>query len=476
MSIPSSIVWLRQDLRTEDNPSLQAAIAEGGPIIPVFIWAPDEEGEWPPGAASRWWLHQSLEQLNLDLAELGLKLLIRKGSSLKNILEIVHSAKAGSVFWNQRYEPASLQRDKLVMRELKSQGLKVGCFNGSLLLHPEEVLSRQNTPFKVFTPFWNCCLKELHCVTPLPKIKRKLKGCSASIDSETIQSLGLLPHIPWDTGLKAEWKPGQRQAHKALKEAVHSIVEGYSETRDRPDMKGVSKLSPYLHFGEISPRQVWHAVQNYFLGDECKSAAYLRQIGWREFGYYLLYHFPYTTTEPMQAKFVHFEWKGNDHNLSAWKKGLTGYPFVDAGMRQLWHTGWMHNRVRMAAASFLVKDLMLPWQLGARWFWDTLVDADLANNTLGWQWTAGCGADAAPYFRVFNPTSQGEKFDVTREYVKTWVPELKLLSPKWIYKPWLAPKEELQQAGIVLGRDYPFPIVDHDQARVEALSAFKSLL
>lgn len=462
-----NILWFRQDLRISDHPALHAALKKG-PIIPIYIWAPEEEGEWPPGAASRWWLHRSLESLKKDLIDLGYPLIIRKGPSLKHLMEIAKQTRASAIFWQDSYEPTIIQRDAFIKEALNQKGIETYTSKGSLLFDPSTITTKSNSPFKVFTPFWNCCLKTLNIDPPLPKIPKN-KFEVPKIESLSISDLDLLPKIPWDKGLQETWLPGEKNAHKALEKADLKIGE-YSVARDRPDLEGVSKLSPYLHFGELSPRQVYHALKN------CQSSeVFLRQIGWREFAYYLLYHFPHTPTEPLREDFNRFPWKSNKQALSAWQKGQTGYPFVDAGMRELWHTGWMHNRVRMIVASFLVKDLKIPWQEGTHWFWDTLVDADLANNTLGWQWTAGCGADAAPYFRIFNPTSQGEKFDVTRSYVKKWVPELSNLPDKWLYKPWLAPDLELHKAGILLGKDYPYPILDHSKARKEALEAYHKL-
>lgn len=474
MAISPTIVWFRKDLRIEDHPALLAAQQKGGPIIPVYIWAPQEEGEWPLGAASKWWLHHSLEALENSLAEINLKLIIRKGDSLTVLMEIIQESKADTLFWHNRYEPVSIARDRVIKNKLIEKGLRVQSFNGSLLFEPVEISTKQNTPYKVFTPFWNCCLKTNDSFIPL-KAPGLCRGFESSLFSEKINNLNLLPTIQWDKGLQSEWRPGEKNALENLKLTVETIVDGYATNRDRPDIDGVSKLSPHLHFGEVSPRQVWNAVTNRF-PEECEqSNSFLRQLGWREFAHYLLYHFPHTPTQPLQERFIHFKWKENDKALKAWQRGLTGYPLVDAGMRQLWHIGWMHNRVRMIVGSFLVKDLMLPWQLGAKWFWDTLVDADLANNTLGWQWIAGCGADAAPYYRIFNPTTQGEKFDITRGYVRKWIPELASLPDKWLYKPWLAPKNELDQAGVVLGVDYPYPIVDHAIVRLEALELFQNL-
>ena len=466
----------RQDLRIRDNPALEAACRRGKPIVPIYLWEP--EGEWALGAASRWWLHHSLLSLQEQLQHLGLQLLI--ADSPIQLLQIARDTNADQVFYNRLYEPSSIQRDEAMKRAFRENGIQSFGFNAALLFEPWEIATKQQTPFKVFTPFWKCCLEKIdnplptnadctpqQSIPPSPTILKTEKGM--------VDKLQLLPKIHWDQGLQEEWEPGEKGAHSALKKALHSVIAPYPETRDRPDLEGVSKLSPHLHFGEISPRQVWHSVQHCLGPSHPGAIAFLRQLGWREFAYHLLYHFPATPLHPLYKKFELFPWREDTVLFKAWTQGKTGYPFVDAGMRQLWHCGWMHNRVRMIAASFLVKDLLVPWQWGARWFWDTLVDADLANNTMGWQWTAGCGADAAPYFRIFNPHTQGEKFDPNRSYVKKWVPELAGLSDKWIYTPWKAPEKELQKAGIILGKTYPYPIIDHEIARQSALAAFHNL-
>lgn len=469
----SSIVCFRQDLRISDQPALNAAIKKGGPIVPVFIWDPKEYPNWTPGAASKWWLHHSLSSLEKDLQTLGLQLVIRQGSTIDNLLEIAAESNADTIFWNRRYEPVNSLNDANIQAFLQTKGLAVCPLNGSLLFEPWEILNKQSKPFQVFTHFWNCCLKtsqpknpQTSFGSPLPLFKK--------IRTETIHALDLLPHIHWDAGFKECWEPGSQGALKKLQQGLKCIIPNYVPNRDHPDIEGTSRLSPHLHFGEISPNTIWEAVKNAGI-DQVQSEAYLRQLGWREFAYYLLYHFPYTTENPLQKKFEAMPWSENTIASDAWKKGLTGYPIVDAGMRQLWKTGWMHNRVRMITGSFLVKDLLVHWLEGAKWFWDTLVDADLANNTLGWQWIGGCGADAAPYFRIFNPVLQGKKFDPFGTYVKKWVPELRNLPDKWIHTPWEAPPRVLNDAALVLGKTYPLPIVNHDTARIRALQAFSSI-
>lgn len=468
------IVWFRQDLRLEDNPAFQAALDRKTSIIPLYIYSPQEEGEWKAGGASRWWLHHSLESLSQELSDVGLNLVIRTGNPLENLLEIIASTKAAAVFWNRCYEPYAIKRDIYLKEALHESKILTKSFNANLLFEPWTIANKQNKPFQVFTPFWKTCLSvdEPPQPLPFPQVKH-LK--SFKVDSLPLSQLHLLPHIHWDTGIQAVWKPGAKQAKKVLDNFLKNSIEAYKDQRDRPDLPGVSYLSPYLHFGEISPRMIWQAVKMQCDPNEEGVECFLRQLGWREFAYHLLYHFPKTPLEPLRKEFLKFPWVNHEDHLKLWQMGKTGYPIVDAGMRQLWTTGWMHNRLRMIVGSFLVKDLLIPWQMGAVWFWDTLVDADLANNTLGWQWIGGCGADAAPYFRVFNPVTQGEKFDPEGNFVRKWVPEIASLPNRWIHKPWEASEIELRSYGFTLGHTYPKPLVDHDKARLKALEAFNQL-
>jgi deoxyribodipyrimidine photo-lyase len=479
MNTARTIVWLRQDLRVTDHPALSAAIERGGPVIPVYIRSPEEEGEWAPGGASRWWLHQSLGGLGKDLKSFGSRLTIRKGESLAILKELLQDAKADAVYWNRRYEPAAIERDKRIKAELQRQGVEVQSFNGSLLFEPREVQTSSGTPFQVFTRFWKACLASRDPREPLGAPKR-LPGPRQWPKSLKLDDLGLQPAIDWADGIRRAWKPGTAGAMELLARFVADKLGRYGDDRNRPDVEGTSRLSPHLHFGEISPHQVYHAVKSRLSALRAKTAiqsvqTYLTELGWREFAHHLLYHFPHTTTAPLRPKFAKFPWHDDDKFLRAWQKGQTGYPLVDAGMRELWTTGWMHNRVRMVVASFLVKHLLIPWQRGVEWFWDTLVDADLANNTLGWQWTAGCGADAAPFFRIFNPVTQGTKFDPTGDYVRYWVPELANLPDKWIHCPFDAPEQVLADTGVRLGKDYPRPVVVHSKARQHALAAFEKI-
>jgi deoxyribodipyrimidine photo-lyase len=475
----TTLVWLRLDLRLADNPALQAALKIGGAVVPVFIHAPEEESPWSPGGASNWWLHQSLASLDADLRAAGSRLVIRRGPTLATLSVLAKETGATAVFWNRRYEPAVIARDAKVKEALRREGLEVESFNGALLHEPWTIQTLSGKPFQVFTPFWRHCLAQPDPSAPLPA-PRKLPAPAKWPKSLALEELELEPKINWAEGLRAAWCPGEAGAAGNLKKFLTSAFSDYSEQRNRPDVIGTSKLSPHLHFGEISPRQIWHgltllAAKRALSLKSWRDSQFLAEIGWREFAHHLLYHFPHTPTEPLRADFRNFPWRKDAAWLKAWQRGRTGYPIVDAGMRELWTTGWMHNRVRMIVASFLVKDLLLDWREGARWFWDTLVDADLASNTLGWQWTAGCGADAAPYFRVFNPVSQGEKFDPNGNYISRWCPELARLPAEWIHQPDKAPAAVLHTAGVELGRNYPATIVSHAIAREVALEAFAAL-
>ncbi len=479
MTAPATLLWFRLDLRLTDNPALEAARQRGGPVVPVFVWAPEEEGDWPPGGASRWWLHRSLAALAGDLETRGARLLIRRGPSLASLRQLARETGADAVYWNRRYEPALIARDTAVKEALRADGLRAESFNSALLFEPWTVTNQTGKPFQVFTPFWRHCLAREDPPAPTPA-PRRLPGPARAPRSEPLAALELEPTIDWASGLRAAWQPGEAGAAANLRRFLDHAFEQYGEDRNRPDRPGTSRLSPHLHFGEIGPRQVWqalkrHAAQRGWPVTRWRNTQFLAEIGWREFAYHLLYHFPHTPTRPLRAEFARFPWRKEAAWLRAWQRGRTGYPIVDAGMRELWATGWMHNRVRMITASFLVKDLLVDWCAGARWFWDTLVDADLASNTLGWQWTAGCGADAAPYFRIFNPVTQGQKFDPQGDYVRRWVPELARLPTEWIHRPWEAPDEVLRAGGVELGRTYPRPIVSHAIAREVALEALAKI-
>jgi deoxyribodipyrimidine photo-lyase len=476
-----SIVWFRQDLRLQDNPALHAAIARGGPIVPVYMLDDVGERRWVPGGASRWWLHHSLAALDAALRERASRLILRRGEAADELEAIVQATGAAAVFWNRRYEPAAIARDAAIKARLAANGIEAKSFNGALLNEPHTITNKQGRPFQVFTPYWRHCLT-LPVAAPIKLTAAELPAPARWPRSLELAELELLPTIPWDAGLSAVWQPGEEGAAQRLKAFAARAMENYADSRDFPGRTGTSMLSPSLHFGEVSPRQIWAAVKalakdSGVFPPSNGARVFLAEVGWREFAHHLLFHFPTTPVSPLREEFARFPWAEDPDGkkLRAWQRGRTGYPIVDAGMRQLWQTGWMHNRVRMIAASFLVKHLRLPWTHGAAWFWDTLVDADLASNTLGWQWSAGCGADAAPYFRIFAPVLQGLKFDANGDYVRRWVPELARLPADHIHAPWEAPMHVLAEAGVRLGETYPPPIVDHGKARDEALAALKQL-
>jgi deoxyribodipyrimidine photo-lyase len=474
----TTIVWFRQDLRLDDNLAVAAACASNGRVLPVYIYAPAEEAGWPPGGAQRWWLHHSLHSLGQELQRCNSRLILRASdNSLSALLRLIKESGAQRIVWNRRYEPAAIARDQRIKTELRAQGIEVTSYNSSLLREPWDIATKSATPFQVFTPFWRQCLA-LPAPDATVAAPAQIRAPSHWPQSVPIENIELLPRRPWDSGFYKQWTPGAAGAQVLLKSFLNDAAFEYTEARNRPDLAGTSRLSPHLHFGEIGPRQIWHAVRQAAIAagqhTSWRSSSFLTELGWREFAYHLLFHFPDTTHSPLRRRFTRFPWREDAAALTAWQRGCTGYPIVDAGMRQLWHTGWMHNRVRMIVASFLVKDLLLPWQHGAQWFWDTLVDADLASNTLGWQWVAGCGADAAPYFRVFNPVLQGQKFDPNGDYVRRWVPQLTTLESRYVHRPWQAPAEVLLAAAVRLGDNYPRPLVDHSAARQRALAALKA--
>jgi len=431
----ATILWFRRNLRTTDNRALQAAIERGQPVIPVYV-----SDELDEGGASRWWLHHSLVALESDLRSLGSRLVIRRGDPGTILKEIVLETGATSICYSKRYEPAARRQEERVA-ELADTGITILDLDDQYLNTPTSVYTGSGKPYKVFTPFWRASLERGEPDVPAAAAT-ELRPWPGDIETLNSADLGMLPVAPdWAAGLRETWAPGERGALARLDQATE-VVSAYDVTRDRPDIDQTSRLSPHLHFGEVSPRQVWHALR------PCTgSSALLRQLYWREFSTYLLYHYPSLESEPLRTEFEFFPWADDSDGLRAWQRGKTGYPIVDAGMRQLYRTGWMHNRVRMIAASFLVKDLLIPWQEGAAWFNDTLVDADTANNSASWQWVAGCGTDAAPYFRIFNPTTQQEKFDPDGNYVRRWIPELGTEA-------------------------YPAPVVDHAVARRRALAAY----
>ncbi|PWY54248.1 deoxyribodipyrimidine photolyase [Legionella qingyii] len=466
----TAIVWFRQDLRCHDNPALYAACKNHREIIPLYILEDPCESI---GRSQGWWLHHSLSSLQKELKKHGLELCLRKGNALLILKKLMEHHAITEIYWNRCYEPASIARDKHIKKELTTLGIKVNSFNGSLLNEPWTIKNKNGEYFKVFTPFWKQCLKQIEIPNTL--IVDKWPD-SPEINSDNIFNWNLLPKNPdWAKEFHAFWEPGELGALKKLDLFIQHHLQNYKKYRDEPSKTGTSRLSPHLHFGEISPWQVWRAIdqaqfqQDFDLGSVER---FLAELGWREFSYHLLYHAPSLPHDNFRPEFDAFLWQNDNEQLKLWQKGLTGFPIIDAGMRELWRTGYMHNRVRMIVASFLVKDLLIDWREGAKWFWYTLLDADLANNSASWQWVAGSGADAAPYFRIFNPILQGEKFDPQGQYVKTWVPELAQVSSKWVHKPWEAPQNELL---ITLGKDYPFPIVDHNLARKRALQLYQEI-
>ena len=478
----SALLWFRRDLRLTDNPALQAALTHCDRLLPVYIHAPHEDSPWQPGAAGNWWLDRSLRELDRSLRERGSRLIIRQGSSQAILQGLIERNQVSHLFWNRRYEPATRSRDTEIKASVKRLSVHCQSYNASLLFEPWQIETAQQTPYKVFSAFWRACMKSgLAAGNPKPA-HHGFPAVDTRIETLSIDQLGLKPAIPWDEGLKARWRPGEQGALLSLDRFLDSALEAYAVERDIPGIEGTSSLSPHLHFGEIGPAQILRGIQ-LATGTELTAmegdtgpAVFLKELGWREFAHHLLYHFPHTSEHPLDPRFQHFPWQSDDASaihLKAWQQGNTGIPIVDAGMRELWHTGWMHNRVRMIVASFLTKNLGISWQQGARWFWDALVDADLANNTLGWQWTAGCGADAAPFFRIFNPVRQSERFDPQGHYLRRWLPELARLSDDQIHAPWKAKPEELRRAGIELGKSYPLPIVDLKQSRQQALINWK---
>lgn len=467
-----AIWWIRRDLRLADNPALMAAL-EHGAVIPLYIHAPDEEGA--AGAASRWWLHHSLLSLDGQLRALGSRLVIRQGTTHAVLQAMVQQANVEAVYWSRQYAPAQRDRDSCIKEALRAKGVRVESFNGSLLFEPWAI-HRDGKPYRVFTPFWRACQKRGidHSVMLAPTA---LPCVPESILDEPLSALGLLPEHPWGDGFGSKWSPGEQGAWARLQRFLDDGLASYTADRDQLGADGTSRLSPHLHFGEISPRQIVRTVMQRLDGHiHADAAHFFSELGWREFAHHLLFHFPHTVDHPMDPRWNVFPWPAVDQRLwQAWIKGQTGIPLVDAGMRELWHTGWMHNRARMNAASLLVKNMLIPWQRGERWFWDTLLDADLANNVQGWQWVTGCGADAAPYFRIFNPVLQGERFDPSGEYVRRWIPELAEVPDCWIYRPWEAPPEVLCDAKVTLGLNYPHPVVDLGATRKRALASFAEI-
>tara|TARA_B110000459_G_C16623299_1_gene503218 strand:+ start:4409 stop:5830 length:1422 start_codon:yes stop_codon:yes gene_type:complete len=463
-----AIHWFRQDLRLSDNPALTKS-AEHEAILPIYILDDDNAENHAIGGASRWWLHHSLQALNVSL---GNKLSVYHGDPQTILDDILKRFDVSAVYWNRCYEPWRIHRDTLIKENLKARGIEIYTFNGSLLWEPWNIKKDDGTPYKVFTPFYRRgCLNFSEPRYPL--LAPTTANYTYDLCEIGLDKLDLLPKIPWDKQFNNLWDIGEKGALKRFENFVEEGISFYKEGRNIPAKPYVSRLSPYLHYGEISPNQLWYGVRN--IADDKNTDHFCSELGWREFSYSQLYHNPELPTKNLQSKFDDFPWVENANSLHAWQIGKTGIPMVDAGMRELWQTGYMHNRVRMIVGSFLVKNLRLHWHHGERWFWDTLIDSDMANNSASWQWIAGCGADAAPYFRIFNPVTQGQKFDPEGKYVRQYIPEIAALPNKYIFSPWEAPTIILKEANVELGSTYPKPIVGLKQSRELALQAFKSI-
>jgi len=464
-----AIYWFRQDLRLSDNPALSEAVKEGG-VLPIYILDDKNAGEYAMGAASRCWLHKSLASLNKRLEG---NLSLYNGDPLPILTQLCTAYDITKVFWNRCYEPWRMRRDENIKRELNKRGIEVKSYNASLLWEPWEIQKNDGTPYQIFTPFYNRgCLNAEHPRKPIssPPNPSFLKDTKFGL---SLDDLRLLPKLSWYNNLYNTWDIGEEAAHKRLHTFIENSLADYKEGRNFPARSNVSRLSPYLHFGQISPHQIWEILSG--VGANENIECFRRELGWREFSYTMLYFNHGLPKANLQKKFDHFLWRNDPQELLAWQKGITGIPLVDAGIREMWQTGYMHNRARIVVGSFLVKNLLIDWRHGERWFWDCLVDADLANNSASWQWVAGCGVDAAPYFRVFNPITQGQKFDMGGKYVRKYVPELEKLPSQYIFNPWEAPASILADAGIKLGVTYPPPIVDLKISRQRALKAFENL-
>lgn len=477
MTREPALVWLREDLRFDDNPALRAAADSGRPVICLYVLDDDSPGEWAKGGAHRWWLHRSLAAMQEDFGKFGGALILRRGDARGVVPSLAEEAGAGAVYWNRRYVAWQKEVDADVEETLKDQGRKVETFNGRLLFEPGEITKKAGGLYKVYTPFWRA-MRQKEVRAKVPKVQ-KLEAPGDLPGSDGLEDWDLLPTKPnWAEGFEEVWTPGERGGRARWLAWLKDGAESYDEDRNFPGLDRSSRQSPHLHWGETSPVVTWHEMSEAMeAGDvpQAQGESWLSELGWREFHHQLLFEEPQMFDEPLDGKFARFEWEDDEEAFKAWTRGQTGYPIVDAGMRELWHTGWMHNRVRMITGSFLVKDLLIDWRRGMKWFWDCLVDGDEANNTSQWQWIAGCGADAAPFFRIFNPVSQGERFDKDGTYVRRWVPEIAGLPDKHLHAPWDAPKEVLRKAGIRLGDDYPAPIVDHGERRDEALKRYKAL-
>ena len=476
MSQKPIIVWFRQELRLSDHPALVAAAQTGAPVICLYIHDDVTALSWASGGASRWWLHHSLKALAQSIAQKGGELTLRQGETVQALEAVIAQTGASAVYFTRGHNPWSAALETRVKALCEKTGVDCRRFGGFLLFEPEDIRNGSGEPYKVYTPFSRFCF-----AAPAPRFPKpapdSLKG--VKLKSDKLESWSLLPTKPdWSKGFTM-WQPGETGAQQRLADFLDDRLAIYGEARNFPNVEATSGLSAHLHSGDISPNQIWHAAKAAIAkaqGKHDKSGeTFLKEVLWREFSYHLLHHWPHLPDRPFKPEYADFPWASDPKGLQAWQHGLTGYPIVDAGMRELWQTGIMHNRVRMITASFLIKDLLVPWQEGERWFWDTLVDADIGANAASWQWVAGCGADAAPYFRIFNPVLQGEKFDADGDYVRRFVPELARLPKTFIHKPWEAPALVLKEAGVTLGKTYPNRIIDHHFARDRALAGLKQL-
>ncbi len=489
MSEQPIIVWFRNDLRLTDNLAVARAVETGAPVIGLYIRQPSGDIERAIGGVSKWWLHHSLQSLKADIEAAGSCLVFRTGKPHEVIAELSQETGAKCVHITRRYELDAASLEKDLKASLDDEGITLRRYSGALLCEPEDIETQNGDPYKVYSPFWRALNARGKPRKPVPRPGKLKPPGNKSIPSEDLADWSLLPSSPnWAEGFSEDWQPGEAGAKERLTHFLDEAVGGYKENRNRPDMQATSRLSPHLHFGEISPNTVWYATltDEEASGDRAASGSkkrttdadretFLKELVWREFSMHLLFHFPTLPSKPFRPEFAAFPWHDDEAALQAWQKGKTGYPIVDAGMRELWATGWMHNRVRMVVASFLIKHLLVHWRHGEAWFWDTLVDADLANNSASWQWVAGSGADAAPYFRIFNPITQGKKFDPNGDYVRKWVPEIAMLPDKILHAPWEADEDALSKAGITLGKTYPEPIVDHSAARERALAGYEKV-